>query len=435
MFKERSLPFDYAGDPAYYSSFNYLGSTENADAQGLSTMEGTMAARIKGYELANVLAFTDRLASRVGYESISYTQRKRPTINDCVHKTNGGVSYPFTVCYSAAQNGPVDEQLYLAKLYRYRPAIRYATYEADSLNSHFPVDLSTARRTAWGVMQPRFEGEVSMLNFIIELKDFKSLARFLCNKPLRKLSNMFRKFFKNKRYDLTKPAAELHLANEFALKPLLSDIASIVNQMTGMIQEVQTQFMEDGLSTNTRHYTELFNISSVTPFGPTWNPQLHVGESEQLTFNASLEYTYKYNMRSTIDAFCKYWGLKPDAEKIWNAIPLSFLVDYVLKVGNALAINSRDKNVILNISQYCESLLSERTSGWHYNNSHLYGPILGVGSNPFPPKNGKTLVYGIRSTLFTRYRTSPTTWTVMPRLAKPSTKQGWNCLALARAFF
>jgi len=275
-----------------------------------------------------------------------------------------------------------------------------------------------------------------MFNFIYELKDFRSLARFLLNKPLRKLSNMFKRLRRKPQFDPTLPLSRLHLANEFALKPLISDIVRITCQIEELISSVQQDFADAGRERSSRHYSQSFDVKNDdirTAYYIARNPHLFVGQSEQLKFTATMEYSYEYNMRSTISAFVKYWGIQPSQEAIWNAIPGSFLVDYFLKVGKALAINSRDKNVLLELHQYCESLLSERTDGIHFTGSHLAGP-LNLGSHE-RSGDGKHLVSGYFATLYTRNITRPKTGPVMPQLARPTTKQGWNMLALLRNFF
>lgn len=277
-----------------------------------------------------------------------------------------------------------------------------------------------------------------MFNFIVELKDFKSLARFLMNKPIRKLSNMFKRVIRKKRFDPTKPLAELHLANEFALKPLISDIVTLAMQMDEVCASVQQNFADAGRERNSRHYSENFPVSgtnTMSAYSQTKYPHVFTGASEQLSFNATMEYSYKYNMRSSLDAFTRYYGLRPNAEAIWNALPFTFLVDYVYKVGDALKINRRDKNVLLELTQYCESLLSERTSGYHFKASRLLGPLLGVGSSKiYQAPSGNILLHGAKTTFYSRILTHPNKGAVLPRVKRPSTKQGWNVLALARCF-
>jgi len=432
MFKARTLPFNYGLDLGpghrYCSTSSSLGKIAQAQDAGWNTFERLKEARSYGIDNA-LLAFAEQPGT-VGYETFSSTHNRPPHFNICTHSVYGGVNYPYTAAYEGYRGNCYAE-------YFFRTTPGCGTEPIERLLQHYNIDLSTAQRTAYGIMQPRFEGDISMFNFIVEMKDFKSLARFLMNKPIRKLSNMFKRLRRKPKFDPTKPIAQLHLANEFALKPLISDIVKIAMQMDAMVADVQQDFADAGRERNTRHYTEEFDVSRnscMDPYYDTRYPEKFWGKSEQFTFTATMEYSYEYNMRSTLDAFIKYWGIAPDAEAIWNVLPFSFLLDYVLKVGNALAINSRDKNVLLNLTQYCESYLSERTSGFHFNGSALVGPLLGT-SQEQRGGQGRYLVAGLESTLYSRIVTTPKTGPVMPRLAKPTSKQGWNVLALTRCFF
>ena len=431
MFKERTTDFDWGEDYGenhnYYASSIALGSMSNVINLGWDTFQGLSEKRNYGKERATA-PFTGNPLLTGGIEEFYSTNSKPPHFNNCQHKKTGGINHPWTTCYKNRAGAP-----YGAWFWRWNT--NNAT-PVTQLDRHYNVDLSTAQRTAWGTMQPRFEGDISMFNFIVELKDFRSLARFLLNKPLRKLSNMVKRWRRKPSFDPTKPLAELHLANEFALKPLISDIVQVTVQIEELVSDVQQKFADAGRVRNTRHYTEHFQVSendTRTAYYQSKAPYQMVGQSEQLTFTATMEYSYEYNMSSTLDAFVKYWGLAPDQESIWNAIPGSFLVDYFLKVGKALGINSRDKNVILNTTQYCESLLSERTNGIHFNGAYLIGPLL-LGAST-RSGSGNYLVAGHQSSFYTRRLTRPKTGPVMPRLHIPSSKQGWNMAALLRCFF
>jgi hypothetical protein len=436
MFKERSLPYNYGetlnGLPMYASLSSYLGPNPEDGLEVFNDVWGSMeAARSHGKKVAS-LQLPYKTTVVLGHETLSSTTNKPPLFNACTHNVLEGVNFPVTVLFSGYRSR--------VNLYFY---YRYTTTSVNNvakITNHFHTDIGSAQRTAWGIMQPRFEGDISMFNFIVELKDFRSLARFLMNKPVKKLSNMFRRWKSSPKFDLTKPAAELHLANEFALKPLMSDIYTILSQMKQTVDDAQKKFSDAGTERNSRHYSEVFQISEnniMNAYQQKQDPQYMIGDAEQLKFTATMEYSYEYNVRNSLDAILRYYGFYPDLEAIWNAIPFSFLVDYVVQIGKALAINSRDKNVLLTLSQYCESIHSERTSGLHFKSSRLLAPMLGDSSATvrLPGSVGNNLVHGNRASLYSRILTKPNKGLALPRMKKPSTKQGWNILALARSFF
>lgn len=432
--KSRSLPFSY-GDPdigpdhLYYASGSNMNDFDAVNLR-LDRLSGIMEKRAEGIaNAATPFSNADLAPNTIGRQNFMSTENRPPYFNKCINYRTEGVNYPYSVTYMTSET-----RVHLL------PFMRSLTWGSVSnpIVAHFNVELDQAQRTAWGIMQPRFEGDVSMFNFVVELRDFKRIAKFLLKNPLRKIRNLIKRIIRKRRFDPTKPIAQLHLSNEFALKPLLSDIYKLSCQLDAKITDIQKSFADAGRERNKRHYSEVFPIYEYNRFSDyeqSKYPWLMKGNSEQLMFNATMEYSYEYNMRSTLSAFSKYYGVLPDTEAIWDAIPFSFIVDYFLKVGDALDINSRDKNVLLDLHQYCESILSERTNGMHFKASYLFGPMLGSRFIKNPGSSGNYLVSGSESSLYTRYVAQPKTGSVMPRLHRPSTKQGWNMLALLRAFF
>jgi hypothetical protein len=402
--------------------------------RGWDQLDGLLERRRLGIQNASsTLTYPNNIGTEIFYSA----DRKRPYFNNCRHQRIYALNNAYTATYCRGDkcwNAPYMRTLDSRDI-----------NDVNSLDQHFIADASNAQRTAWGTMQPRFEGNVNLFVFIAELKDFREIAKFLAKKPLRKLSNYFRKLKGRwkakglKKYDFTRPLAELHLTNEFALKPLLSDIYKITCQMETLVSEAQAKFADAGRELSSRHYSEeLFreDADERTAYQQAKYPEKLVGRSKVLTFTATMEYSYEYNMRSTLDAFMKYWGLVPNAEAIWELIPFSFLIDYFYKIGNSIRVASRDSNVRLDLNQYCESLTSYETVGTHYKDEYLLGPLVigdPMGNNPIgrAPNN---LISGVASSLYTRRVCHPNKGLALPRFAKPRSKQQLNMLALARCF-
>jgi hypothetical protein len=302
----------------------------------------------------------------------------------------------------------------------------------DPIDKHFSVDWSNAQRTAWWEMQPRFEGNISMFNFLLELKDVKELLKLLRAHPIRKLRNFFRR--KRKLFDPSKPLAEAHLMNEFAIKPLLSDILTITCQIEEHVRNAQEEFAEAGLGRNSRHWSDWTIVDdSNLVYGGYYYYYQASGEVEWQKFTATMEYNYNYSARSSLDAFMRFWGLTPTWEAIWNAIPFSFVVDYFVKVGNSIAAMETDPNVEVLLNQYCESILSMRSSGTHIVTDNCYEKTIVVDGDLI--KNGLPLVSGNYSSLYTRRVVAPNKGAALPSVGPMSSKQGLNLAALLRCFF
>jgi len=427
--KERTVLLDwgYTKKPGYFSpvwtsrltienAYEHLTPeyAEDLEAQGISSINANATGEF------------------YGTERIWCTHSRPPSFNDCDHWFHGGINYPIS---GILRRPDMGEICYIYRHNRYSPSLLSSMTE---VSSHPHIDLHSAQTAAWWNFQPEFEGNISMLNFIYELKDFKDILKFVLNKPMSKLCNSFRRWRHSKKrikkFDPTKPIAAAHLTNEYAIKPLVSDIISIHQELKGIVMDAQAQFGLEGLSDNVRHYTENFeHESSLTPYICLFKGTLY-----QTRFTATLSYKYNYEARSYLEAFTRYWGLELNAEVVWNAIPFSFLADYFVNIGQTLSLLRTDPNVTMLPNQYCESLLTERMDGFVYdpsqNEYYAYGELLRGYClvNGKLATSGKTSVAGVNSRLYTRKVCFPKVGTVLPSLRMPNVKQWLNMAALTR---
>lgn len=442
MRKTRELYIDTGQFPRYdipYSSYTFPNRQDRmlaaATTSGFSNFSDYLLERwTKGnafYGLNAVGQVTEDMV--VGSQDFYSTERKRPRFNNCSNAKTRGVIYTFTLA------GLQKETPWNSNYNQYWTPDRYV-YTTPAGNSQDPVtkhathDWSNAQRTAWWEMQPEFEGNISLFNFLVELKDFKELAHLLRSHPIKRLRNFFRRKRWKKPIDPTRPIAESHLFNEFALKPLLSDILTITCQMEEIVREAQADFAEAGLGRNSRHWSQtvIIDDGSFVP-GGYYNYYKGTGEAEVQKFTATMEYSYNYSCRDSIDAFMRYWGLTPTWEALWNALPFSFLVDYVYRVGDSIAAMETDPNVEVLMNQYCESILTMKTSGTHFITEFCYdGTVIVDGrkrTDPYP------LVNGYESSLYTRRVTNPNKGAVLPTVAPLTKGHALNVAALLRCFF
>jgi hypothetical protein len=301
---------------------------------------------------------------------------------------------------------------------------------------HVAVYKEDAARRAWWHMQPRFEGEVDMLNFLFELRDFKSLIKHCLTFKMsyRKLRNILRRPPKIGKQDPTKGAAGVFLTWQLALKPLLMDLTSIHAQLCTLVREVQEEFNSAGSEDQSSHYSELLGSeqTGMTP-GTKVNYIYGSGSYRSTMFTATMHYKYAYEMRSTIDAFVKYWGLSPSAETFWNAIPWTFVFDYFVKIGDSIHAMEIDQNVDLRMTDYAESLLTTSTTGTHLlpGSSSIYRFLM-VDDEILPQVSYPRLISGTKGTIYERRVTSPNFGPALPRLNLPSGKQSAVMASLVR---
>lgn len=418
--KTRSVSADWgkiATDGRYY---NYVAEANNTS----SYLHNESWCRTK-FNL-NLGANFRSAVSFSGNEKISWTNRGYGSFNNCDHIKEKSCSYLF---FFAWINSAYYKRLMWYQ--RYRMNITSATlYE----NRHLTDDIGFARNRAWWNMQPRFEGEVSMLNFLFELKDFKQVAKHLFKPSRISLINKLRDKMARSVKDPTLPAAEALLTYNFAIKPLIADVMEIIAQAQVIVSEVQKEFEGRGLDFQRSHYTEELarSDSFVTPSSTYfyWT----TGKKHRTSYTATLEYKYRYTPRAAKEAFLQYWGLNPSFEALWNALPFSFVADYFAAIGKSIHAMSVDPNVSCNYRDYCESLVSTLDSGGFITPDARLGGLI-IDGVWFDTSTDYRLVAGISKKIYRRYTCSPSYGPALPKLKAPSSTQLLNLTALARCLY
>ena len=362
-----------------------------------------------------------------GYEVIDSTTGFGK-FNACSHYKRRAVILPYAI----GDRWPGDGNMSTTRFWK----SAFGAYTIPEVESHHGNPSSASSR-AWWTMQPRFEGRISMINFLYELKDIKALVKEavgLVNalKNLRRTWERLKRRFDKGHVDPTKPAAELYLMKEFGIDPLIKDLSDIMSQICEKVDEAQRAFKDAGEHENVRHYSEdLFFQESLTTPKPTG--ETAVGTRIKTKFTATLQFYYDYKMRDMSQAFMKYWGLSGSAEALWNMIPFSFIVDYFIKIGKAIHTMEVDANVKLRDYLYCESLKTTATAGVHLKSgSSITSAIFCVDGEP---SSEGALVTGYEVTRYDRYPTVPNKGTALPRLNNLTDRQLMNMGALLRSFF
>jgi hypothetical protein len=310
-------------------------------------------------------------------------------------------------------------------------------------------DSDDAARRAWWSMQPRFEGEFQALNFIYELKDFKDIAKHLSRinfKDVRanlagvkkKISQAKKRLqsgsaIENSKAVLdasTKVAAEAVLTKRFAIDPTVRDCVTLHGQLVSLLDKVQSEFFDRGKDTQTSHFSEVLSTTETLTPGTGNNYWLSSGERLVTKFTATMQYRYEYEMRDWFQALKRYYGLNLNASVVWNALPFTFVVDYFLKVGQAIDFMSTDPNVELRLMQYCESLLTQHSHGWHITGDDRAS----IYVNGAPSYAGQCFA-GYVGSWYHRKVTHPNKGAALPRLTLPTNKQCQNLVALVRAMW
>jgi hypothetical protein len=245
-------------------------------------------------------------------------------------------------------------------------------------------------------MLPGIKPTSSILNTIAELRDIKTLLRTkdrineavdateslkrayrMSSQAVKLLSGKGRIAYTSASLrTLLKAGADSYLQAQFNLLPLLKDIASVKNAISSARKQVEI-LVSDAGKLKTSHYRAsvsdqyLNKTESKTVTLPTFMVNTsHTGRRTvrypTRMFYATMEYRYKiptlprledYLPRAVQDVL----GINLNPSIIWNALPWSFVIDWVFGVGQWLdQFAIRNIEPVTSISRYCYSYHIER---------------------------------------------------------------------------
>jgi len=268
------------------------------------------------------------------------------------------------------------------------------------------VDASLKR------MLPHIKDELSLVNSIIELKDFASLPRTLSHlwtfaskvpaalkQAPKMLSSLraIRKSFSGSAgptlRETLRLGADAFLQTEFNILPLIRDIRGIYtalvdterrirallrNQGRRRLKHFVQEFVPTQLSTTKDSCTFSFGAGQFAEsYGYSSEQSGCVGSNmtifdmdrytvlDKATFHAQIEYNYTFTQfqveHARILALLDGLGFNMNPAIIWNAIPWTFLVDWVLSVSKWLSARKRlNMEPTVNITKYLWSCKTTR---------------------------------------------------------------------------
>lgn len=235
-----------------------------------------------------------------------------------------------------------------------------------------PTDLESLLDSAHQQILPGIRPRVSCLNFIYELKDFKHMTSTFSHvgdtidrighhfdllvgpnhamKTLRGLSMR----------EIARRAADLNLQYRFNFAPLLSDLKGIFKAFKSYKADLHRQ-VEAAARVRTRHYKMAIpsNADNETETSPHQAATFYYVSAEHSArecqvdvvshrtisyepakFHVEMQFYYLYSNwqrdHVVLLALMDELGVNFNPQIIWNAIPWSFVVDWVVNVGSFL---------------------------------------------------------------------------------------------------
>lgn len=210
----------------------------------------------------------------------------------------------------------------------------------------------------------------------------------------------------------------------------------MVGQATTLAVDAQREFKELGTELQTSHYSEVVVHSDTGTRGSKNNYWVKTGEYSSTKYTVTCKYLYDYTLRESVAAFMRYWGLGGSFEALWNMVPWSFLVDYVIQIGKSLHAMERDPHVTnWQIKSWTESEKYKICRGYYVCDDPRAKLFVLDGKFKYPNQAAGTLLSGVEGSIYERKASEPAIGLYVPKLKGPSLKQWLNVAALARCFF
>jgi len=249
------------------------------------------------------------------------------------------------------------------------------------------IDIAQYTQAALRATLPYIKPELSLVNSVIELKDFKTLPKTLSN--VYKLGKSLLKgiTFRGSHSSLRRllhAGADGYLQAEFNILPLLSDIAGIRTAISKTSARVNALVNGQG-RTQKRHYRRPVELDANNPVETTFISPSPPGANaygseyacgitslarrfvytDKAMFHFEIEYNYNFTRYQVENAqllgMLDALGVNLNPAIIWNAIPWSFVVDWVIGVSRWLGDRAElNMEPVLNIQRSLWSVTYER---------------------------------------------------------------------------
>jgi hypothetical protein len=232
------------------------------------------------------------------------------------------------------------------------------------------------------VMLPSVKQDLSLLNSIYELKDFKSFPRTLnrVRKLYAFLKSKYSYFHGKALRSIAGVVSDLYLQKEFNIQPLLADITGIFDAIT-KVEKRLNDFITRSGRVRTSHFSYAFkefddiveedsveygmpDDPMIMPSRQTWSARRTVLYKPTI-FHAEISYNYNYwryqtehaQLISLLDRF----GVNLNPSIIWNAIPWTFVIDWFVGVSQWLdQFKVQFMEPTVNIRRYLWSVKRQR---------------------------------------------------------------------------
>jgi hypothetical protein len=285
---------------------------------------------------------------------------------------------------------------------------------ALALTTSPTIDMKAMAEIALAYMVPHINEGSSLLNYILELKDLKSWARagtavarikgkYLDAKGMTRNRGSASKGLQDVPYndprykrpggvlamskDIAKRLTGAHLEASFGIVPLIGDAVSMAVSLDNLSRKIEA-IKRYSSKPQVRHFRRVLPTSGGLPEDTSWKSLAPLQRSWPTPFRTNsagtsnrptvlLERRARWIKRPVYHATMRYiytvpsmgeteeriatlldnLGVRLDPSIVWNAIPYTFLVDWVVDVSGFLQSFARDNFPIqTTVTDFCHSL-------------------------------------------------------------------------------
>lgn len=218
-------------------------------------------------------------------------------------------------------------------------------------------------------MWPSVNASTSIPNFLYELKDLKGLQRS-CLRILRLVNPRGCANLRDYIAKVSRGWAEFHLSKEFGIKPFVSDLRRIASSLKVARAETRRLSIGEG-KVLTSHFTKVLTDPAKLAGEYNWFLASHsckrllTVEYDKSMYHATMKYHYSLGdfTRRNLDklVLLDTLGINLNPKIIWDMLPWSFAVDWILGVGTFLdqfKIQAVQPTVV--VDDFCHSVKTRR---------------------------------------------------------------------------
>jgi hypothetical protein len=247
-----------------------------------------------------------------------------------------------------------------------------------------PEELGALQQAALQSVMPVIKAELSTINSVIELKDMRTILHSIGTLQDHVLAPLIQKLGSVRGArgltlrGLLRAVSDSYLQIKFNIAPLLSDIAGLQRAMSKVEKRLRL-LINESQELQTKHFKYKFRefpykeaiFGTYELSGGNYYPRLSGLLSKSEVFYDSSEFCvtvqYQYDWpvhrvwHARILALLDALGVNLNPQIVWNAIPWSFVVDWVFQVGKFLSqFTIHNLEPKINMKHYCWSIKRRR---------------------------------------------------------------------------